>query len=192
MNKEVENEVQRDKIIKKSTPIDVEKISAGFNLQNELSKLKISVPFNELLRNTEYRDTITKMVKNQGEWQSDILELNDDNPAISFGSKVENMEGEEVPPFYLSLNVHDKVVHNAMLDSGASHNLMPKGVVESLGLEVTRPYKYLYSFDSKRVKCLGLIKDMVVTLNKLPSKTIVMDVVVAYIPPKFEVLLSRS
>ena len=118
--------------------------------------------------------------------------MNDDNPAISFGPKVKNLEGEEVPPFYLSLNVHDKVVHNAMLDSGASHNLMPKGVMESLGLEVTRPYKDLYSFDSNRVKCLGLIKDMVVTLNKLPSKTIVMDVVVADIPPKFGVLLSRS
>ena len=85
------------------------------------------------------------MVKGQGESQSDILELNDDNPTISFGSKVENLENEEVPPFYLSLNVHDMVVHNAMLDSGASHNLMPKGVVESLGLEVTRPYKDLYS-----------------------------------------------
>ena len=57
---------------------------------------------------------------------------------------------------------------------------------------MTRPYKDLYSFDSRRVKCLGLIKDMVVTLNKLPSKTIVMDVVVANIPPKFGVLLSRS
>ena len=61
-----------------------------------------------------------------------------------------------------------------------------------MGLEVTRPYKDLYSFDSKRVKCLGLTKDMVVTLNKLPSKKIVMDVVVADIPPKFKVLLSRS
>ena len=84
------------------------------------------------------------------------------------------------------------VVHNGMLDSGASHNLMPKRVVESLGLEMTRPYKDLYSFDSRRVKCLGLIKDMVVTLNKLPTKTIVMDVVVADIPPKFGMLLSRS
>ena len=153
--------------------------------------MKISVPFNELLRNNEYRDTITKMVRGQGELQSDILELTDDNPTISFGSKVESIDNEEVPPFYLSLNVHDMVVHNAMLDSGASHNLIPKGVVESLGLEVTRPYKDLYSFDSRRVKCLGLIKDMVVTLNKLPSKTIIMDVVVADIPPKFGVLLSR-
>ena len=61
-----------------------------------------------------------------------------------------------------------------------------------MGLEIMRPYKYLYSFDSRRVKCLGLIKDMVVSLNKLPAKTIVMDVVVADIPPKFGVLLSIS
>ena len=50
----------------------------------------------------------------------------------------------------------------------------------------------MYSFDSKRVKCLGLIKDMVVSLKKLPSKTVVMDVFVADIPPKFGILLSRS
>ena len=86
----------------------MEKIGAGFNLQNELSKINIFVPFNELLRNTEYRDAISKMVKDQGEGQSDILNLNDDNPAISFGSKAEDLESEEVPPFYLSLNVHDK------------------------------------------------------------------------------------
>ena len=98
--------------MKQVAPVDVERIGSGFNLQNELSKLKISVPFNDLLRNTEYINNITKMVKNQGEWKSDILELNDDNPASSFGSKVENLESEEVPPFYFNLNVHDKVVHN--------------------------------------------------------------------------------
>ena len=92
----------------------------------------------------------------------------------------------------MSLNVHDMVFPNAMLDSRASHNLMPKGVVESLGLEITRTYKDLYSFDSKRVKHMGFIKDMVVSLNKLPYKIVVMDVVVADIPPKFGILLSRS
>jgi len=47
-----------------------------------------------------------------------------------------------------------------MLDSGASHNLMPKAVMENLRLEVTQPYKNLYSFDSSQVKCLGLIKNL--------------------------------
>ena len=132
------------------------------------------------------------MVRSQGDFQTDILELNDDVPTIVFRSKMDSKDEDEVPPFYPSLNVHDMVVHNAMLDSGASHNLMSKGVVESFGLEFTRPYKHLYSFDSRKVKCLGLIKDMVVTLTEIPSKTTVMDVVVAYIPPKFGMLLSRS
>ena len=69
---------------------------------------------------------------------------------------------------------------------------MPKLVTEKLGLEVTRPYKDLFSFESNQVKCLGLIKYLVVSLAQIPSKSLVMDVVVADIPPKFGMLLSRS
>ena len=82
--------------------------------------------------------------------------------------------------------------HNAMLDSGASHNLMPKVIMERMGLEITRPYKDLFSFNSKRVQCIGLIKDVVVGLTQVPAKTMVMDIVVEDIPPKFGMLLSRS
>ena len=42
------------------------------------------------------------------------------------------------------------------------------------------------------MRCLGLIKDMVVTLTQLLAKSVVMDVVVADIPPKLGMLLSRS
>ena len=45
------------------TPVEVEKVAPIFNLQTELSKVKISIPFNELLRNKEYRDKLTGMVK---------------------------------------------------------------------------------------------------------------------------------
>jgi ribonuclease HI len=96
------------------------------------------------------------------------------------------------PPFYTSLNIHDKVMHNCLMDSGASHNLMPKIVMEELGLEVTKAYHDLYSFDSRRVKCLGVIKYLVVSLFQLPMKSVVMDIVVADVPPKFGMLLSRS
>ena len=36
VNKEVENEIQRDKRMKQVAPIDVERNGSGFNLQNEL------------------------------------------------------------------------------------------------------------------------------------------------------------
>ena len=97
---------------------------------------------------------------------SDISHLQDDYPTVLFGPRVEerNFKGDgDVPPFYISLNIHEMIIHNVMLYSGASHNLMPKSIMESLGLDITRPYSEIYSFDSKKVKLLGLIKDMVIT-----------------------------
>lgn len=120
------------------------------------------------------------------------LNLQDDDPSILFGPHVDEPSREDSPPFYISLKIHDTILHNAMLNSGASHSLMPKLIMEKLGLEVTRPYKDPFSFDSNKVKSLGLIKDLAVSLAQIPSKILVMDVVVADIPLKFEMLLSRS
>jgi hypothetical protein len=96
------------------------------------------------------------------------------------------------PPFYTSLNIHNKGMDNFLMDSRASHNLMPKTDMEELGSEVTKAYRYLYSFDLWRVQCLGVIKDLVVSLFHLPMKSVVMYIVVADVPPKFGMLLSRS
>ena len=98
----------------------------------------------------------------------------------------------DVPPFYISLRLHDFVLHNAMFDFRASHNLMPKATMDKLGLDITRQYHDLYSFDSNRVRCIGLIKDVVVSSDQLPMKNVLVDVVVVDIPPRFGMLLSRS
>ena len=95
------------------------------------------------------------------------------------------------PPFYTSLNIHDKVMNNYLMDLGESHNLMPKTIMDVLGFEITKTYHDLYSFDSRKVKCLGVIKDLIVTLFHLPMKSVVMDIVVADVPPKFGMLLCR-
>ena len=69
---------------------------------------------------------------------------------------------------------------------------MPKEVMYNLGMDITRPYKDLFSFDLRMVRCLGLIKNLVVSLHQIPEKRIVMDIVVANVPTKFGMLLSRS
>jgi hypothetical protein len=130
---------------------------------------------------------------NEGVVTSDTINLTDDQPELLFEPKVDGQtENGAIAPFYISLNIHDPILHNAMLDLGASHNLMPKAVIEKLGLEVTRPYKELHSFDSSKVRCIGLIKDLCITLVQIPTKSMVMDVVVANIPPKYGMLLSWS
>ena len=84
------------------------------------------------------------------------------------------------------------MLHNFLIDSGALHNLMPKAVMEALGLTVTKPYHDLYAFDSIAVKFIGVIKDMVVIFTQLPIKSVMMDVVIADIAPQFGMFLSSS
>ena len=98
----------------------------------------------------------------------DMLNVEDDQPELIFGPALDGESPDsDVPLFYISLRLHDFVLHNAMFDSGASHNLMPREIMEKLGLDITRKYHDLYSFDSNRVRCIGLIKDLVVSLDQI-------------------------
>ena len=38
------------------------------------------------------------------------------------------------PPFYISLNAYEKILHNFLMDSRAFHNVIPKVFVEEMGL----------------------------------------------------------
>ena len=79
------------------------------------------------------------------------MNLQEENPKIFIGSALaENIENEvgASPPFYITLTIHEQMIHNYILYSGASHNLMPKDVMEALGLSITKPYHDLYAFDS--------------------------------------------
>ena len=64
--------------------------------------------------------------------------------------------------------------------------------MDELGLDITKSYHDLFSFDSRKVKCLGLIKYLAISLSQLPMRSMVMEIVVADVPPKFGMLLSRT
>jgi len=183
-----ESAIEKEKSTSHNTKSQLEK---PLNLEAQIGKLKIDIPFYELSQHDVYRRQINRSL--QIPENRDVVNVLDDQPELLFGPEVNGKTvNGGVLPFYVSLHIHDKVLRNAMFDSGASHNLMPKSVMEKLDLDITRPYKDLFSFDSSQVKCLGLIKDLCVSLVHYPTKTILMDVVVADIPPKYGMLLSRS
>jgi ribonuclease HI len=164
----------------------------SFHFECEFQNIRIPVPLSELVKNEDFKRSLSKLLQSESPHPpTDSVNLQDEKPAVILGPMVEDKD-DSSPPFYKSLNIHDKVLHNCLMDSGASHNLMPKIVMEELGLEVTRTYHDLYSFDSRRVQCLGVIKDLAVSLFHLPMKSVVMDIVVADVSPKFGMMLSRS
>ena len=67
----------------------------------------------------------------------DMVNVEDNQPEIIFGPALNGESPDnDVPPFYISLILHDFVLHNAMFVSGVSHNLMPKAIMDKLGLDV--------------------------------------------------------
>ena len=113
----------------------MEKSQTSFNIENELSKVKIPIPLLELVKKDVYRSQFVKALQIEEGYVS--VNITDDQPKLLFEPEVDGIpQDDSVPPFYIRLNIHDFILHNAMLDSGASHNLMPKEIMEKLGLDI--------------------------------------------------------
>jgi hypothetical protein len=65
-------------------------------------------------------------------------------------------------------------------------------VMNELGLKTTRPYINVCGIDSREIKFCGLIKDLKVSLAAYPDISILVDVVVIYIPDAWGMLLYRK
>jgi hypothetical protein len=118
------------------------KSPSSFRFENEIQKIKIPVPLLDLIKNEEFKKYISKMP--QPEYSSNSTDLVEDGkPTVILGPFVEDRDYSS-PPFYTSFNIHDKGLHNSLMESDASHNLMPKTVMDELGLEITKTYHDLY------------------------------------------------
>jgi hypothetical protein len=78
---------------KETVTKEVGKTSSSFNFESEMAKIKIYVPFNELIKNNEYRNQIIKMLNM--EKTSNTLNIQDDHPTILFGPRVEENSDNE-------------------------------------------------------------------------------------------------
>jgi hypothetical protein len=161
---------------------EIPKPSSSFSFKNEIQKIKILVPFLELVKHEDFKRYLSKVLQHEpSSHYTDSINLQDENPTIILGPLVKDRDDSSPP-----------LLHNCLMDSGASHNLMHKIVMEDLGLEVIKNYHDMYSFDSRKVNYLRVIKYLVVSLFQLPMKSVVMEIVVDNVPPKFGMLLSRS
>ena len=92
----------------------------NFSLENELGKLKIHVPLTKLLKNPSYKESFLKMINSASNQPiSDMVNLQEENTRIFIGSALaEKTENEAVasPPFYITLTVHEQMIHNCLLD----------------------------------------------------------------------------
>ena len=79
----------------------------------------------ELVKKDVYRSQVVKAL--QIEEGTDSVNVTNDQTKLLFEPDADGIPQDgSVPPFYVSLNIHDFILPNAMLDLGASKIIMPK------------------------------------------------------------------
>jgi hypothetical protein len=80
--KQMEEPWKRLLTMKEMVTKEVEKTPSSIDFESEMDKIKILVPFNELIKNSEYRNQIINMLKMGKTY--DTLNIQDDHPTILF------------------------------------------------------------------------------------------------------------
>jgi hypothetical protein len=89
-----------------------------FILEGELGKLKIPIPLSELMIKNAYRSQVIKALSIEPEIGTkslniepvvctDTVNVADDQPELLFRPLELKTNNGSVPPFYVSLNIHD-------------------------------------------------------------------------------------
>jgi len=101
----------------------------NIDLGGWLNNVKMLVPVSEIMKIPSQKEKLLKSIEDppKSSVEKQPVVAYQDAPII-----LRNWDrgNEKNLPFYLSLLVNDKVLHNCMLDSGASSNVMNKKVME--------------------------------------------------------------
>jgi hypothetical protein len=95
---------------------EILKPPSSFNFKHEIQKIRILVPISELVKHEDFKRSLSKLLQFEPSYHSiDSMNLPEENPAVILGPMVEDRD-DFSPPFYTSLNIHDKVLHNCLMD----------------------------------------------------------------------------
>jgi len=158
----------------------------NFDLGSWMANVKALIPISEIIKIPSQRDKLIKFIEGPSKENED-----DEDELIMLQTTKDKKEGS-YPPFYMSLHINGLMLHNCMLDLGASTNVMPLKVMNQLGLKVTRPYRNVCGIDSRKIEAHGLIKDPEVHFFQHPDMSLLMDVVGIDVSDAWGMLLSRK
>jgi hypothetical protein len=99
---------------------------------------------------------------------------------------------KNVPPFLLTFEIFNRNVHNCMVDSGASSNVMPWSVCQKINAEVEPSTLKIIQLDRTNVKVIGELKNVLIRLLSNPKVHQVIDIIVVDIPEVYGLFLSMD
>jgi hypothetical protein len=96
----------------------------------------------------------------------------------------------QTPTFLLTFEIFNRNVHDYLVDSGASLNVIPFSVCKKLNAQPEMCRTKIIQLDRSHVKVMGELKDVMIQLSSNSKVHQVIDVIVVDIPEAYGVILS--
>jgi hypothetical protein len=97
-----------------------------------------------------------------------------------------------VPPFLLTFEVFNINLHNCLVDSGASSNVMSFSICKKLNAILLKSDKNVIQIEKTLEKFIGELKDVMIIMDTHPKFVQVIDIIVVDISEAYGLLLSRD
>ena len=95
------------------------------------------------------------------------------------------------PPFLLTYEIYNRNLHNCLIDSGASSNIMLTSVCSKLNIEPQKSAVHIVQLDRTKVQVLGETNSVTIRLSTDPRVVERIDIVIADIPEFYGLILSK-
>lgn len=168
---------------------DMKKTQANITLY-ELSKLKHQqkIMMKELhaMPTTPLRTSVAS--QNMGIPPTNAINKIGPNDIVLIGG----ISRSDTPSFLLTYEILNKNVHNCLVDSGASTNILPRSICAKLNVQPQKSAVRIVQLDRSQVEVIGELNQVTIRLSSNPKVCQVIDILVDDIPEFYGLILSRD
>ena len=97
-----------------------------------------------------------------------------------------------LPHSFLLYEIFNKNLHNCLVDSGASSNILPKSICAKLNVQPQKSIVRIVHMDRSKVEVIGELNQVTIMLSSNPKVCQIIDILVADIPKFYGLILSRD
>jgi hypothetical protein len=169
-----------------------------YNVVEDLKNLRANISVMDMCRIPQQKDFLLQALSSVGNpTMTSDLERNMSSTDPVSKPTVNTCSGDRrenpfVPPFLLTFEVFNRNLHNFLVDSGVSSNVMPLAICNKLGVVPLKSDKHVIQLDRTQVKVMGELKDVMIRIMTHPNFVQVIDIIVVDIPEAYGLLLSRD
>lgn len=176
-----------------------------YNIVQGMNKIRVNISLHEL-NNLKHQqnlllkelntisssplptDVLSQVVRGMGKPPNDSSNKFDPTDAILIGDR----SNSHTPPFLLTDEIFNKKMHNFLIDSGASSNIMLRIVYTKLNVSPQKSIVHIVQLDRKKAEVLGEMNSVTIRLSSNLNVCQVIDMLVVDIPKFYGLILARD